>query len=518
MLEYLKQPEVGFILFAFLLSLILLIKSKKLLSFICTIIIALIGCGLIVLELLKVDVPNIGSLSIEVFADIICAVCVLIIVILLFKKEDKDQLFIESLNTLDKKVMAYLDNEGKLINFTSNFYEELNLDSKEKINKAVSEFFINNQKIEYQDLLNEFKENIGDDFKLTVVLKNYDLANEDGISFNLQKVAVEKEDKTLGFVIVMLEQSKNEEAVDGFSLVIDDLDIPYAYYNDSSKNVIYTINKKFKDLLGIFGRTVTYSELRRLVFSEDLSVFDAAASEMASNNTYCYRLKTYNGYKMFSEVKLTKGNHVTSIITLVDSKEEQYVSKNDMDQAIESLIKNNIEFAGIIISINSFIDIYNKRGVDVAKELKNKYIEFIKSEVLKENDLICKISDIEYLLLFKDITEVDKIIRDAQNGVSVLTKYQMNYGEEVLETNNTLGIVYSNENIKSAVDFIKALDVALAYANSDGYDKPYSIYNSYVNGNKTLQTKVLTNENSLDYSFDKIKINLDNSFLDDDEV
>ena len=66
------------------------------------------------------------------------------------------------------------------------------------------------------------------------------------------------------------------------------------------------------------------------MFSEDLSVFDAAASEMASNNTYCYRLKTYNGYKMFSEVKLTKGNHVTSIITLVDSKEEQYVSKNDI--------------------------------------------------------------------------------------------------------------------------------------------------------------------------------------------
>ena len=340
---------------------------------------------------------------------------------------------------------------------------------------------------------------------------------DDGISFNLQKIAVEKEDKTLGFVIIQLDSPKSENAIDGFALVIDDLDIPYAYYNDDSKNVIYTINKKFKDLLGIRGRTVTYAELRRLVYTEDLKVFDSAASALAENNTYCYRLKTYNGFKMFSEVKLTKGEHVTTIITLVDDKEDQYVSKNDMDQAIEKLIKEEKSFAGVIVSINSFVDVFNARGVDVAKELKNKYIEFIKSEVLKENDLICKISDIEYLLLFKDLNEVDKIVRDITNNVSVLTHFEINYGEEVIETNNTLGIVYSNQNIKSAIDFMQALDVALAYANSEDYNQIYSIYNSYVNNAKVPTKSIVSNDVNKGYSFDNIKINLDNSFLDDDD-
>ena len=517
MLDYLKKPEVVFILFAIVLSVILLIKNKKLITLLATIVSSVLGVTLIVLKLVNVTLPNIGSLSIEFLCDILCAVVIIVSVILSFKKEAKDELFIETPNTLDKKVLAYLDKDGKLLHFTQNFYDELNLDIKDKINKNVSEFYFNNQLIEYQDLLSEFKENIGDEFKLTVVLKNYDLGNEEGISFNLQKVAVEKEDKTLGFVIIQLDASKKDDAVDGFSLVIDDLDIPYAYYNDDSKNVIYTINKKFKELLGIRGRTVTYAELRRLVYTEDLNVFDSASSSMAENNTYCYRLKTYNGFKMFSEVKLTKGDHVTTIITLVDNKEEQFISKSDMDQTIEKLIAEEKAFAGIIVSINSFVDVFNQRGVDVAKELKNKYIEFIKSEVLKETDLICKISDIEYLLLFKDVNEVNKIVRDVTNNISVLTHFEINYGEEIIETNNTLGIVYSNPNIKNAIDFMQALDMALAYANSEDYDQVYSIYNSYVNKGKAVINKNISNEINKEYSFEKIKISLDNSFLDDDD-
>ena len=218
---------------------------------------------------------------------------------------------------------------------------------------------------------------------------------------------------------------------------------------------------------------------------------------------------------MFSEVKLTKDNHVTSVITLVDNKFDKFIDKVDMEKAIDELIYNNRSVGGIIISLNSFIDVFNKYGANVAKELLNKYVDFVKSEVLKENDLVCKISDIEYLLLFKDVNVVDSIVRDVKNNISVLTHYEFNYDEELIETNNTLGIVYSNEFIINANDFMKALYTALSYANNEEYGEIYSIYNSSIKNNKLVKEDVSgLNE---EYSFENIKISLDNSFLDDDD-
>lgn len=514
MLDYLKQPEIVFIIFAIILNVIFLVKSKKLLSLIITNVIILCGCGLIILNVLDVTLPKIGSLSIEFIIDVICAIGLVFIALLLFTRNPNEELYAETLNTLNKSIIAYLDKDGKLIKFTQNCFDELKLNYNEDLKEVVNDFYLNNQKIDYQNLLEELKDNDGKEFKLTFSFDKAFANETEEISLNLQKITVENEGKLLGYVIVLLDNKNKDNSLDGFSLVIDDLNVPYAYFNDDDKNVIYVINKSFRELLGIKGRTVTYSELRRLVFPEDLTFFDSAASEMAEDGTYNYRLKTANGYKMFSEVKVSNNNHVTSIIALMESKEDQVISQNEIEEAINQMIQNNLEFAGIIVSINGFLKVFNNYGVNVAKELRDKYIGFIKSEVLKENDLICKISDIEYLLLFKNPKDVDQIIRDCNNQTSVLLHYELDYNETKVETNNTLGIVYSNESIKSAKDFMHSLDSALAYANTDGYEKPYSIYNY---SSKTPKVKLAINDLSKDYSFDKIKISLDNSFLDDED-
>lgn len=514
MLDYLKQPEIVFILFAIILNVILLVKSKKLFSLIITNMIILCGCVLIILNILDVTLPMVGPFAFEFVIDVVCAIGLLIVILLLYVRDPNEELYKETLNTLDKSVIAYLDKEGNLIKFTQNCYDELKLNYNDNLKEVVSDLFLNNQKIDYQTLLEELKDNEGKEFKLTFSFDNALVKDNEEISLNLQKIAVENAGKLFGYVIVLLENGTKDNSQDGFSLVIDDLEVPYAYFNDDDKNVIYIINKSFRELLGIKGRTVTYSELRRLVFPEDLTSFDKAASEIAEDGTYNYRLKTANGYKIFTEVKVSNNNRITSIITFVETKEDQNISQNEIEDTINQMIQNNLEFAGVIISINGFLKVFNNYGVDVAKELRDKYLGFIKSEVLKQNDLLCKISDIEYLLLFRNPKDVDQIIRDCNNQTSVLLHYELDYNETKIETNNTLGIVYSNESIKTAKDFMHSLDSALAYANTEGYEKPYSIYNY---SSKTLRERLTVNNLAKDYSFDKIKISLDNSFLDDED-
>ena len=137
-------------------------------------------------------------------------------------------------------------------------------------------------------------------------------------------------------------------------------------------------------------------------------------------------------------------------------------------------------------------------------------MEYLQNEVLGKEDLICKISDIEYLLLFTQEDKFNSLVRDIQNKVSTVAHYEFNYGSEVISTTNSVGIVYKNENITNSSDFAKALDNALALANKDGKDDGVSLY---IAEKKKESESKLTKEN---YSFDKVKIDLDNSFLDDE--
>ena len=143
MLDYLKKPELIFILFAIVLSIILLVKSKKVISLIITILITLCGGVLVVAKFLEISLPSIDSFSIELIADAFCALGLVIIAVSLFKKNSKESLFNEVLNVLDKKVIAYLNKDGKLLSFTNVFYEELNINKNDKLSKKYQILLLN---------------------------------------------------------------------------------------------------------------------------------------------------------------------------------------------------------------------------------------------------------------------------------------------------------------------------------------------------------------------------------------
>ena len=295
--------------------------------------------------------------------------------------------------------------------------------------------------------------------------------------------------------------------------MLDSVDAPFAYYNDDSRNVIFRTNKAFKSLLGVRGYNVTYTELRHLVYPEDLQIFDKATSEFASDDSYIYRMKTSLGLKKFKEVKVTKENHVISIIQMVNEINDKLLDKKIVLEKIDKLISDNQPFGGIMVSLNNFVDLFNERGPIIAKELASHYISYIQSEVLGKDDSVFKISDIEYVLVITDIDHLNALVRDIQNKVSTISHYEFSYGNEVIATTNSIGIVYKNENITNSTDFINALDNALALANKDGNNDGVSLFTQEKKKEET-ESKI-TKDN---YSFDKVKISLDNSFLDDDEI
>lgn len=515
MIDYLKTPAIMLIVFALIINAILYIKNmKKIGGLICLIFSFIIPAALIVLKALNISLPNVGSFTIEIICAVVSAIIIIINVILSFGNASNDnELYYAAPGALDRKILGYLDGEGKLIQLTPYFYDAINIFDKEKKNwfNHIQKIYYNSQQVNYDHLVEELKDNDGTEAKLTILLNNND-GFDDEVSFNFLKVNVDVDDETIGYVLVEITpQVRN--LTDGFSFIMDDVDFPYAYYNDDSRSVIFKTNKTFKNLLGVKGYNVTYSELRRLVYPEDLQSFDRAASTLAADGEYYYRMKTSLGLKKFKEVISTKENHVTAIIQIVNDVNNKLLDKRIVFAAVDSLLKEKKNFGGLIVSLNNFVDLFNGRGPIVAKELANRYVEYIRSEILGKDDYICKISDIEYVMLFSDIDKFDLLIRDIKNKVSTIAHYEFNYGDETIETTNSIGIVYSNENIKSSNDFMNALDNALALANSNNLSDGVNIF--IPSEKKEVTNTKLNKEN---YSFDKIKISLDNSFLDDDEI
>ena len=512
MIDYLKTPVIIFMLFILIINVIFYLKNmRKLSTLIMLICTFLIVGALFVLRTLNIILPQVLNLEVEWICAIVCAV-ILVLNVILFSANKKGGFYKEIPTTLERKIIGYLDKNGKLIEFTPYFFEELDLLDKEqkKWYKNVDKIFYNNKELSYQELLEELKDNDGSLSKITITLKTED-GFDDEINFDFVKINVDQNDETIGYVLVArIEESKN--LIDGFGYLFDNIDAPFAYYNDDSRNVIFRTNKAFKGLLGVRGYNVTYSELRNLVYPEDLVVFDKAASEMANDDSYIYRMKTSLGLKKFKEIKVTKENHVISIIQMMNEVNDKMLDKKFVFDKIDKLIKDDKPFGGMMVSLNSFVDLFNNRGPIVAKELATRYVEYLQNEVLGKDDVICKISDIEYLLVFTDLDRFNGLVRDIQNKVSTISHYEFNYGNEVLQTFNSVGIVYKNENINSANDFINALDNALAQANTSNKDDGINLY---VAEKKKESESKLTKEN---YSFDKVKIDLDNSFLDDDEI
>lgn len=426
----------------------------------------------------------------------------IVVVILLVYKVSHNSYFKNIPSSFGLNIYAYLDKKGNLINFTSKFYERLNISSTKEWADEVSSITIDNKQLSLKEFIDYLKK---DNFSTNV---DFDC---DGVkvSISLEKKAIEDEDKIYGYVVFGNTKQNDDSKIDSIYDTIKDVYMPMAIYSGDLNNAKLILNESLRLKLGNQSPYLKYSDLKDYVFEEDLDNFTNAISSN-ENKIATFRLKTNMGLEMFEMAKKYHDGKVTVVLSLLQKNTEKlYKKSEDLVQEIKDAIFENSDFGGVMLSLSSLInDEQTKNESSFLKELVNKYIRTIRKELLEEKDVIIKVNDYEFVILVKDINNFNNIISNVYNGVSILLYYHMDFGNKDIEIKNKVGLVYSSEMIKDEKDFINALNVSLALANEEGYEKDYSIYSPKKESVETV-----------DYSFEKIKslVDLDNSFLKDDD-
>lgn len=402
-----------------------------------------------------------------------------------------------------KIIYGYLDKNGNLISFSDDFFNDLNIStSSMNWKKSVSNIYYNGKLVSYKNFLKLIKDsNEVINFTFEVEGKNYNITFKKTPIFNKREVC--------GFVLFneLYTNDQNTYLLD----MMEEIQIPVAYYSGKASNINFNLNDSLRNRLGVKEEKMTYSDMKRFVFEEDLEMFLNASKEIINDIRVQYRLKTINGLEYFEEVKNLRGEDVTSIITLIEVTEEKIWEENNvLFEGVQNLIEQGIEFGGIILSYNSLLEETLETKNPLAKDIIKKHLKEVKKVLLDEEDYISKVSDFEYILFFNNKEKLDNVVNDIYNGKSILLDFEIGFAGEMITLRNKLGITYSSDDYETADDFIKGLNSSLALANNEDYYKNYSIHTTTV---KEEVEEVDAKEE--EYSFEKCLIDLDNSFLDD---
>ena len=402
-----------------------------------------------------------------------------------------------------KIIYGYLDKKGNLISFNEDFFNDINVSiTKANWKKNISNIFYNGKKVSYKKFLELVKHsNEVINFTFEVEGKNYNITFKKTPIFNKREVC--------GYVLFneLYTNDQNTYLLD----MMEEIQIPVAYFSGKASNINFILNDSFKERLGVKEEKMTYSDLKRFVFEEDLEMFLNASKELVNDIRIQYRLKTVKGLEYFEEVKNLRNEDVTTIITLIEVNEEMdWVENNVLTDEVQNLIEQGVEFGGIILSYSSLLEEASEKKNPLAKDIIKKHLKEIKKTLLDEGDLISKVSEFEYIILFNNKEKLDNVVNEVYNGKSILLDFEVGFAGEIVSLMNKLGITYSSDDYETPDDFIKRLNSSLALANNEDYYKNYSIHTTTVKE----EVEVLDNKEE-EYSFEKCLIDLDNSFLDD---
>lgn len=402
-----------------------------------------------------------------------------------------------------KIIYGYLDKKGNLISFNEDFFNDINVSvTKANWKKNISNIYYNGKKVSYKKFLELVKHsNEVINFTFEVEGKNYNITFKKTPIFNKREVC--------GYVLFneLYTNDQNTYLLD----MMEEIQIPVAYFSGKASNINFILNDSFKERLGVKEEKMTYSDLKRFVFEEDLEMFLNASKELVNDIRIQYRLKTVKGLEYFEEVKNLRNEDVTTIITLIEVNEEMvWVENNVLTDEVQNLIEQGVEFGGIILSYSSLLEEASEKKNPLTKDIIKKHLKEIKKTLLDEGDLISKVSEFEYIILFNNKEKLDNVVNEVYNGKSILLDFEVGFAGEIVSLMNKLGITYSSDDYETPDDFIKRLNSSLALANNEDYYKNYSIHTTTVKE----EVEVLDNKEE-EYSFEKCLIDLDNSFLDD---
>lgn len=433
------------------------------------------------------------------FGALFVAVDIILITIYIFEIISYLKIYKNISRSLGNTLYGSLDKKGNLIGLNDDFFEAINaLDKKSKWTKYLKNIIFENECISYKAFLEVLKTKEG---SLNFIFEFED----ESFELTFRKIPVLNEGEIIGYGLAGLEKTSSEQTT--IFKVIDELDSPYAFYQGLSKETNFNLNRKMQTVLSSKEKRMTYSSLKKYVYEEDIDNFNKIANETTSDLIMQYRLITSQGLMMFEEVKHFENDKVTSMLTSIEMIEEDvYLEYNELNGVISDLIAKEIPFGGVLVSLKSLLDeeVYSK---NILKDIIKQYFKNIRKELLNGDDVIIKLNEFEYVVIIKDTKRMDSIVNDIFADKSILHKYELSFGDNLITISNRLAVAYYDNQMKTKKDYMKALFRASALVNNDEYGKDYSIY--------SVPKDELPDDE--EYSFEKYKIDLDNSFLHEDE-
>lgn len=425
-------------------------------------------------------------------------IIIMLLVIYLLETASYLRLYRAIPSNLGKAIYGYLDKNGDLITFTDELNTLLNNSKKKKLNKLIKKIYYDNKEITYNKFLNVLKNKEG---QLNFV---FDLDDE-SINITFKKSVIYKDDKIIGYALLEQNEEFKIDNAKEFMEVIDELEAPCAYFYGYNKDTNFSLNHTLQSLLHSKEKKMTYESLKKYVFEEDLQNFYSSSNENVNNIRTKYRLLTTQGLMTFEEVKRFNSGKVTSLIMHIESIDEKvFVENEELMKNIDSLV-TNCEFGGFILSFQSLLDNHELNAQNIVKDVIKKYMKIVNKDILNPDDIVGKLNEFEYVIIMKDLERFDNLVNDICTNKSILLHDYFEFCNQLVKINNNVGISYYNDLNMTRKEYLNSLYQALALANDSKYDKNYSIYSP------AKETK--TEE---EYSFDKVMIDLDNSFLHDD--
>lgn len=433
------------------------------------------------------------------FGALFVAIDIILIIIYISEIVSYLKIYKNISRSLGNTVYGCLDKKGNLIGLNDDFFDAINaLDKKNKWTKLLKNIIFENECITYKEFLEVLKTSEG---SLNFIFE----FEEESFELTFRKIPILNEGELIGYGLAGLEEIPYNNA--NVFTVMDELDSPCAFYQGLGNSTNFTLNRKMQTLLSSKEKKMTYSSLKKYVYEEDIENFNKIANEKANDITVQYRLITSQGLMMFEEVKHFENENVTSMLMNIESVEEDiYLEYNELNGVISDLITKEIPFGGVLVSLKSLLEeeVYSK---NILKDIIKQYFKNIRKELLNGDDVIIKLNEFEYVVVIKDTKRMDVIVNDIFADKSILHKYELSFGDKIIAISNRLAVAYYDNQMKTKKDYMKALFRASALVNNDEYGKDYSIY--------SVPKDELPEDE--EYSFEKYKIDLDNSFLYEDE-
>lgn len=427
-------------------------------------------------------------------------IIVMILVIYLFETASYLKLYRALPSNLGKAIYGYLDKNGDLVSFSDELYTLINVPKGKNLKKAIKAIYFENEKITFKKFLELLKTKNG---TINFVFE----IDEETHNVTLKKSKVLCNDKLIGYALMEQSEEFKTDNAKEFMEMIDELEAPCAYYYGKSKDTNFSINHTLQVLLASKDRKMTYDGIKKYVFEEDLEKFFASVNENANDIRTQYRLLTTQGLMSFEEVKKFNDGKVTSIIMHIETIDEKvFIENQELDVNINNLIEEGTNFGGVIVSFKSLMDNEIVISKNIIQDVIKKYFKIVRKEMLSIDDIIGKINEFEYVIIIKDIEKLNSFVNNICNENTPLLKYELTFCGQLININNKLGISYYNDLMKTKKDFYSSLYQALSLANNSEYEKDYSIY-----------TPAKEEKINDEYSFDKYKIDIDNSFLHEDK-